>query len=160
MTVAEIVVHQLHRPTDVLVDKEGRRLIVCDRRNRRVTRWLHQYDTWRGETVINDIACYGLATDHEGYLYVTDTDNHLVRRYRRGETSGIVVAGGNGKGVGLDQLNNPHYVFVDGDQAVYVSDSENHRVMKWLKGAGQGKLVAGENGWMQLPSLIGFPLNR
>ena len=49
---------------------------------------------------------------------------HEVRRYRRGETNGIVVAGGNGGGAALNQLNNPTYVCVDGEHAVYVSDYE------------------------------------
>ena len=45
--------------------------------------------------------------DDEGALYVTDTEKHEVRRYRQGETSGTVVAGGNGRGDGLHQLNGP-----------------------------------------------------
>ena len=84
--------------------------------------------------------------DDEGSLYVTDYVKHEVRRYRRGETNGIVVAGGNGQGAALNQLNNPVYVCVDGEHAVYVSDYENHRVMKWVKGAKEGIVVAGGRG--------------
>ncbi|CAF4053567.1 unnamed protein product, partial [Didymodactylos carnosus] len=66
--------------------------------------------------------------------------------YRRGESQGIVVAGGNGSGNRLDQLSNPQYVFVDRDHSVYVSDWGNHRVMKWVEGAKQGIVVAGDQG--------------
>ena len=137
---------QLNYPTDVLVDRETDSLIICDYGNRRVTRWSRGSGTRSGETIIDNIACRGLAIDDEGALYVTDTENHEVRRYRQGETSGTVVAGGSGEGDGLHQLNNPLYVCVDGDHAVYVSDWDNHRVIKWVKGAKEGIVVAGGQG--------------
>ena len=68
---------------------------------------------------------------------------HEVRRYRRGESQGTVVAGGNGKGNRLNQLSYPRYVFVDRDHSVYVSDYGNDRVMKWMEGAKEGIVVAG-----------------
>ena len=48
------------------------------------------------------------------------TENCEVRRYTIGDKNGIVVAGGNGKGNQLNQLNYPTYLFVDEEQAVYV----------------------------------------
>ena len=69
-----------------------------------------------------------------------------MRRYRRGETSGIVVAGGYGQDAGLHQLNAPRHVCVDEEHAVHVSDMNNHRVMKWVKGAKEGIVVAGGRG--------------
>ena len=137
---------QLNLPTDVLVDRESDSLIICDRGNLRVARWSRGSGTRSGETIIDNIACRGLAIDDEGALYVTDTEKHEVRRYRQGETSGTLVAGGNGEGVGLHQLNDPRYVCVDGDHAVYVSDTWNHRVMKWVRGAKEGIVVAGGQG--------------
>ena len=92
--------NQLNGPIDVIFDKETDSLIICDRGNGRVTRWPRRGGTQSGETIIDDIDCCGLAMDDEGSLYVTDRGNHEVRCYRRGETNGIVVAGGNGKGAG------------------------------------------------------------
>ncbi|CAF1371893.1 unnamed protein product [Rotaria sp. Silwood1] len=85
----------------------------------------------------------GLTMDENGSLYVTDGGKTEVRRYRRGESQGTVVAGGNGRGNRLDQLFYPEHVFVDRDHSVYVSDGDNHRVMKWMEGAKQGIVVAG-----------------
>ena len=87
--------------------------------------------------------CEGLAIDHQRYLYVSDIGKHEVRRCTIGNKNGTVVAGGNGKGNQLNQLNCPTYLFIDEEQAVYVSDSNNHRVMKWNKGSNQGIVVAG-----------------
>ncbi|CAF5166875.1 unnamed protein product, partial [Rotaria sp. Silwood1] len=84
--------------------------------------------------------------DENGSLYVTDYSKHEVRRYRRGESEGTVVAGGNGQGNRLDQLTNPLYVFVDRDHSVYVSENVNNRVTKWMAGAKEGIVVAGGQG--------------
>ncbi len=137
--------HQLYNPLDVIVDKERDSLIICDCSNRRVVRSPRQNGT-SGETIISNISCWGLTMDENGSLYVTDQGKHKVRRYRRGESEGTVVAGGNGSGNRLDQLSYPHYVFVDRDHSVYVSDYGNHRVMKWMEGANQGIVVAGGQG--------------
>ncbi|CAF4672818.1 unnamed protein product, partial [Rotaria sp. Silwood2] len=115
--------------------------IICDRLNGRVVRWPRRNGT-SGETIISNIACVGLTMEENGSLYVTDEGKHEVRRYRRGESQGTVVAGGNGSVNRLDQLSSPHYAFIDRDHSVYVSDWGNDRVMKWVEGAKQGIVVA------------------
>ncbi|CAF1144887.1 unnamed protein product [Rotaria sordida] len=137
---------QLNYPTDVLVDKETNGLIICDRQNRRVVRWSRRIYTTQGEILLNNISCFGLAIDNQRYLYISDTENHEVRRYRIGDNNGTLVAGGHGLGNDLNQLNFPTYLFVDRQQAVYVSDNENYRVMKWNKGATEGIVVVGGQG--------------
>jgi gliding motility-associated-like protein len=59
-------------------------------------------------------------------------------------TQGIVVAGGNGGGVGLNQLISPWGIFVDDGGNVYVADG--NRVVRWAPGATSGVVVAGGNG--------------
>ena len=66
-----------------------------------------------GEIVISDVDCYGLTIDDRGFIYVADTEKDVVRRWRVGEKYGTVVAGGNGEGDRLDQLNYPTFVGVD-----------------------------------------------
>ncbi|CAF1336651.1 unnamed protein product [Rotaria magnacalcarata] len=138
--------HQLDRPTDVLIDKETDSLIICDWGNGRVVRWSRRNGTTQGEVLIDNINCYGLAMDEKRYLYVSDVGKDEVRRYQLGEKNGTLVAGGNGEGAGLNQLNYPTFLFVDRDRSVYVSDKHNHRVMKWVKGAKEGIVVAGGQG--------------
>ncbi|CAF4936118.1 unnamed protein product [Rotaria socialis] len=138
--------HQLDRPSDVLIDKETDSLIICDYGNQRVVRWSRRSGTTQGEILIDNIYCLGLAMDDQRYLYVSHTEKHEVRRYQLGDKNGTLVAGGNGEGNGLNQLNFPAYLFVDRQQNVYVSDNNNHRVMKWNKGAKEGFVVAGGQG--------------
>ncbi|CAF1100246.1 unnamed protein product [Rotaria sordida] len=137
---------QLKYPTDVLIDKETDSLIICDQGNRRVVRWSRRSGTTQGEILIDNIKCWGLAMDDQRYLYISDTDKNEVRRYQIGDKNATLVAGGNGKGADLNQLNFPTYIFVDQQQTVYVSDSSNNRVMKWGKGAKEGIVVAGSQG--------------
>ena len=137
---------QMNSPTDVLIDKETNSLFIADRDNRRVLRLSRRQGTTQGEVIVDNVGCYGLAMDHQRYLYVSDIRKHEVRRYTIGDKNGIVVAGGNGQGNQLNQLNWPTYLFVDEEQAVYVSDRYNHRVMKWNKDAKEGIVVAGGQG--------------
>jgi sugar lactone lactonase YvrE len=138
-------VNQLDRPRDVVVDKNTNSLLICDRNNRRVTRWPLR-DGTSGQPIISDIDCGRVAMHESGYLYVSDYKKHEVRRWKVGGTNGVLVAGGNGEGNGLNQLNTPTFVFVDENQSVYVSDLKNHRVMKWMKDAKEGIVVAGSQG--------------
>ncbi|CAF1443546.1 unnamed protein product [Rotaria sordida] len=134
---------QLSCPRDVLIDKETDSLIICDRLNRRVVRWSRRSGTTQGEILIDNIKSWGLTMDDQRYLYISDIEKHEVKRYQIEDKNGTLVAGGNGKGASLNQLNFPTYIFVDQQQTVYVSDSSNHRVMKWNKGTKEGIVVAG-----------------
>ncbi|CAF4725014.1 unnamed protein product, partial [Rotaria socialis] len=55
--------HQLDRPSDVLIDKETDSLVICDRWNRRVVRWPRRSGTTQGEILIDNIDCCELAMD-------------------------------------------------------------------------------------------------
>ncbi|CAF0982091.1 unnamed protein product [Rotaria sordida] len=149
--------NQLDQPTDVLIDKETDNLIICDQGNRRVVRWSRRSGTTHGETLIDNIRCWGLAMDDQRYLYISDIEKHEVRRYQIGDKDGTIVAGGNGQGNGLNQLNWPTCIFVDQQQTVYVSDNNNHRVMKWNKGAKEGIVVAGGHGKGNAPKQLWYP---
>jgi sugar lactone lactonase YvrE len=137
---------QLNGPTDVIVDKKNDSLIICDYENRRVVRWSRRNGT-KGHIIISDIGCNGVTMDNNGDLYVSDWEKNEVRRMKIGETNGTIVAGGNGKGSQLNQLNGPGHLFVDKDHSIYVSEWGNYRVMKWMKGVKEGIVVAGGQGY-------------
>ena len=58
-------------------------------------------------------------------------------------SKGRTVAGGNGPGLALNQLNSSYGMFVQSNDDLYVSDYFNNRVVKWEKGASTGILYAG-----------------
>jgi sugar lactone lactonase YvrE len=109
-------------------------------------RWSRENNT-NGEVIISNIDCARLTMDKDGSLFVSDCVKNEVRRWGKGEKgNGTIVAGGNGKGDQLNQLNQPISIFVDNDYSLYISDVNNYRVMKWVKDAKEGIVVAGGNG--------------
>ncbi|CAE8601419.1 unnamed protein product [Polarella glacialis] len=85
-----------------------------------------------------------LNTPHSGFraasgdLYVSDTLNHRVQKWRplnASHASVETVAGGYGPGRALNQLRFPKGVFLDASNNLFVADSGNHRVVRWSVGA-------------------------
>jgi sugar lactone lactonase YvrE len=130
--------NQMLYATKLVVDEKGA-MFICDHENKRVQQWFKNSD--HGQTIIENISCWGLAMDNEGSLYVSEWDKLSVIKW----PSEQVVAGGNGAGPALNQLSYPCGIFVDQDQSVFVADNRNHRIVKWSVGAKEGVIVAGYN---------------
>ena len=88
----------------------------------------------------------GLGIDVNGSILVVDTLNNRVSGFNRSNVDGVRVAGGNGTGIGLNQLNKPSGIFVDGFGNLFITDQLNNRVMRYAPGSNSGFLVAGGNG--------------
>ena len=137
--------NQLDSPSAVIIDETNNALIIADTGNNRVIRWSLESDA-QNKVLIKDIKCLDLAMDHLGYLYVSDTNRHEIRRLKIGDKKATLVAGGNGQGDRLNQLNTPSRFYIGENGTIYISDWGNHRVMKWIKDATEGILIAGGNG--------------
>jgi len=139
-------IDQLIYPSSVILDRNEKSLIICDVGNRRVVRWSLENQNDR-QILIEHISCVGLMMNNKGDLFVSDFRRNEVKRWKKDEKQGTIVAGGNGEGDKLNQLNSPGSIFVDREDSIYVSDRRNNRVMKWLKGAKEGIIVAGGQGY-------------
>ncbi|CAF0846263.1 unnamed protein product [Adineta steineri] len=148
---------ELKYPLDVILDKEKEYLIICDIGNQRVMRWSRQ-NSQDQQIWISNIICRGFSMGNNGDIYISDMGNYQVRRFREGDTTGIVVAGGHGEGNQLNQLNGPHFIFVDEYYSVYVVDSHNSRVMKWMKNATKGIRIAPGQAADMNPSSLNLPM--
>jgi sugar lactone lactonase YvrE len=75
----------------------------------------------------------GLALDRDRFLYVADTENHVIRRVdlKRHTITTVIGTGQRGDGPESDPLScrmsRPHGVLFTGSR-LYVSDSEAHRI--------------------------------
>ncbi len=148
--------NEIIQPMCIIIDKETSSLIIFDRENRRIMGCTYGNNTNR-EILISDIDCLGITMDKNGSLYAVDREKNEVKRWKRGEKNATVVAGGNGKGNHLNQLDSPTFICIDKDDTLYVSDSNNHRVMKWMKYAKEGIIVAGGNGQGNRLSQLNYP---
>jgi hypothetical protein len=76
-----------------------------------------------------------MAVDLEGNLFLTDSDNHLVRRWDRmaGRIdrvagNGIANYGGDGEAPLEASLNYPFGIVMDQQNHLFVADTFNHRI--------------------------------
>jgi hypothetical protein len=85
-------------------------------------------------------------------ITLTNDENNLnpetIVWYRNNDSinsfnnNGIVVAGGNEAGNGLNQLDEPYGIFLDSINNVYVADYNNYRIMKWKPNSTSGEIAA------------------
>lgn len=71
-----------------------------------------------------------VALDATGDVYVVDTNNHRVQKFR---SDGTYVTEWGGQGTGDGQFDSPTGVAVDASGNVYISDGLNHRVQKFSR---------------------------
>ncbi len=78
---------------------------------------------------------FGITVDAAGVLYVSDTNNHTIRRITPDGTVGT-LAGFPGQGgyadgtAGGARFNFPHGIAVDGAGTLYIADRNNHRIRR------------------------------
>ena len=77
----------------------------------------------------------GIAVDHHGNVYMTDSDSHLIRVWERKTKTitrlsgtGVAQFGGDGGDALAGSLSYPFGVAVDATGTVYVADTFNHRI--------------------------------
>ncbi|MFI2238649.1 NHL domain-containing protein [Streptomyces chrestomyceticus] len=140
---------QLHDPREVAVDGAGV-LYIADALNHRVRRVTAdgKISTVAGTgtagfsgdggpaTAAQLDRPYGVSVDRTGILYISDYNNHRIRKIttdgKISTVAGDGTAGSKGDGgpAVSAQLNGPFGVAVDGADNLYIADAANHRVRK------------------------------
>jgi sugar lactone lactonase YvrE len=85
-------------------------------------------------------------------LYVADSGNSRIQKWKKDALSGIQVAGSNTSTPAEDagSLVEPNGVWVDQQtKIVYVADTGNNRITRWLPDATVGDIIAGGKGMNQ-----------
>ena len=134
--------NRLSRPTVVILDSVGR-VYIASFGCHWVTRWAPNATTGTliaGSPLGNQGSDsqslnypYGLALDEpQSFLYVADRSNNRIQRFLLGGSGiGVTVAGGNGPGVGPNQLNGPTEIYLSKlNGSLYIADSYNNRVQR------------------------------
>ncbi|CAF1246146.1 unnamed protein product [Adineta steineri] len=137
------------------MDKHGF-LYVSDWEKNEVRRWkMGEYNNegiivagGNGEgDQLNQFNCPAcIFVDEHQSIYVSDSNNNRVMKWRKDAKEGTVVAGGNDQGANLNQLSTPEGVYVNDLGQIYVADCDNHRIMRWCEGKEEGEAVVGGNG--------------
>ena len=76
--------------------------------------------------------------------YVLDYGNNRIMGYRPGNSTGFIVAGGNGPGSGYTQLDGPMAMYFDSvTNSLIIAIFNRHNIVRWPLGANNWTLVAG-----------------
>ncbi len=148
--------NQMYLPSGLVVDQQGNVYVAQESCNN-VVKWAGPNATAAvvvaGTTNVAGSSStqlnkpFGIDLDeNKSALYVCDQTNQRIQKFllNTNSTIGITVAGGNGAGSALNQLNSPSGVYVSRiDGSVYVSDTNNHRIVRWSINATEGVIVAG-----------------
>ncbi|MEI7027535.1 fibronectin type III domain-containing protein [Paenibacillus sp. y28] len=130
---------EFENPNDVAVDAGGN-VYVVDRFNHRIQKLTAATGIWtewkkngggQGSGLGEFDYPGGVAVDHDGNMYVADTNNNRIQKLdaATGEWNDWKKAGG-GSGSGLGEFRQPASVEVDSDGNVYVADTGNNRIQK------------------------------
>ncbi|CAF1293063.1 unnamed protein product [Adineta steineri] len=102
------------------------------------------------EPTINTTTATIVVSTAETTILTTSTSSHTTTmnepKFKKWEQNAITVAGGNGKGQELNQLNYPYGIFIDKNKNIFIADFDNHRIVEWKYNANQGQIIAGGNG--------------
>ncbi|CAF1406087.1 unnamed protein product [Adineta ricciae] len=77
--------------------------------------------------------------------YVLDYGNNRIMGYKPGNSTGFIVAGGNGSGSGFTQLDHPMAMHFDSvTNSLIIAIFNRHNIVRWPLGANNWTLVAGD----------------
>ncbi len=134
-------------PGQLSVDHSGN-IYIEDTLNQNVQIWT---DPQTRIILANGFRPKGIKLDNDGNLFVVDASNNQVLEFSSSDITslittsnpinGTVVAGGNGMGSALNQLNDPEGIFINTAKNIYIADNGNDRIVKWPSGSVSGQLA-------------------
>ncbi|CAF3479516.1 unnamed protein product [Rotaria sp. Silwood1] len=147
-----LTLNYLRGPLGIVVD-EYSNIYVADRNNDRVVVWSDGAlsgslfaGTGTAGISMNQLSePYGLARDSSSdTIYVADFKNHRIMRYSQSNSSGTLVAGGNGNGTNQTQLLLPNAIYFDSlSNSLLIVNTGAHNIVRWVLGASNWTLAAG-----------------
>jgi uncharacterized protein (TIGR03437 family) len=154
----------LNFPIGVAVDKDGN-VYICDNDNnriRKVTAATGVITTIAGNGSIGSGGDGGLATaaqfnepqnvavDKDGNVYISDINNHRIRKVNASDGmistvagTGVIGFSGDGGPAAMAQLNQPNNVSVDKDSNLIICDAGNFRIRKVTAADGKISTIVG-----------------
>ncbi|CAF1529289.1 unnamed protein product [Adineta ricciae] len=131
----------LDAPRGIFFDKNTSSIFVCDTRNHRIQQF--HMNSSIGITVAGgngaglgphqlDSPIAVWVSSKTGYIYIADTNNHRVQRWKLNDTEGVTIAGTGIAGQDSTMFNATTGLTLNSDETyLYVSDQNNNRVQRF-----------------------------
>ncbi|CAF1258045.1 unnamed protein product [Adineta ricciae] len=144
--------NSLNYPLHILLDSDNN-MYITEYINSRILFWPNNASSGKmiAGTGISGNASnqlytpFGMSRDmNDGTVYVADTSNNRIMRYLYNASSGTVVAGGNGNGNNISQLNFPTSVYFESSSnSLVIVNYNGNNILRWKIGDSGWTLVAG-----------------
>ncbi|CAF0796619.1 unnamed protein product [Adineta steineri] len=76
-------------------------------------------------------------------MQLTTNQISFKPKFNKWKQKSRTVAGGNGKGQKLNQLDGPVGIFIDKNKNIFIADYYNHRIIEWSYNVKKGQIIAG-----------------
>ncbi|CAF1138590.1 unnamed protein product [Adineta ricciae] len=80
-------------------------------------------------------------------------------KFNKWRQSGKTMAGGNGGGRELNQLDGPQGIFIDDSRHIFIADWRNNRIVEWKPDGREGTVIIGENGQGSRLNQLNYPID-
>ncbi|CAF1328783.1 unnamed protein product [Adineta steineri] len=89
-----------------------------------------------------------ISIQHGSHSFINEISiiSLIKPKLNKWKQNAITVAGGNGEGQQLNQLNKPFGIFINENKNIFIAELDNHRIVEWKHNAKQGQIIAGGNG--------------
>ncbi|CAF1580881.1 unnamed protein product [Adineta ricciae] len=124
-----------------------KRISVKSRRKPKMKKWRQNGSTicggnGRGDKSYQLSSPEGIFIDKHRNIFIADSGNDQIVRWKRNENQGTVVAGGNGRGNSLNQLDQQtDVIFDEQNNSIIIADFGNRRVMRWFLNTNQPEIL-------------------
>ncbi|CAF1071359.1 unnamed protein product [Adineta steineri] len=94
---------------------------------------------------LNNPSNISIKEDSQSFINEISIISSKKPKFNKWKQNAINVAGINGPGQHLYQLNFPHGIFIDKNKNIFIADWWNHRIVEWKYNAKEGHIIAGGN---------------
>ncbi|CAF1343139.1 unnamed protein product [Adineta steineri] len=136
------IVEELNNPPNISPQHNSQPIIdeisIISLKKSKLNKWKQNAITVAGgnreEQALNELSHpHGIFIDEKKNILIADYYNNRIVEWKYNAREGQIIAGRNGKGDRMDQLNYPTDVIVDQlNHSIIIADSLNRRVIQWL----------------------------
>ncbi|CAF1185060.1 unnamed protein product [Adineta steineri] len=106
---------------------------------------------------LNDPSKISIQQNTQTFINEISIISSIKSKSNKWKQNGITVAGGNGEGQEINQLDHPLGIFIDKNKNIFIANFFNHRIVEWKHNAKEGQIIADPNGQGNRMNQLNYP---